>query len=63
MKKLNLRDISCKMRDEGFDVSFRDCPTKGGTGGHPCQDALKSLGEKQTQDTNTDMILYAYFPL
>jgi hypothetical protein len=23
------------MRDAGFDVSFRDCPAKGGTGGHP----------------------------
>jgi hypothetical protein len=23
------------MRDAGFDVSFRDCPTKGGMGGHP----------------------------
>jgi hypothetical protein len=22
------------MRDAGFDVSFRDCPAKGGTGGH-----------------------------
>jgi hypothetical protein len=30
-----LRDISCKMRDAGFYVSFRDCPAKGGTGGHP----------------------------
>jgi hypothetical protein len=35
VKKGNLRDISCKMRDAGFDVSFRDCPAKGGTGGHP----------------------------
>jgi hypothetical protein len=23
------------MRDAGFDVSFRDCPAEGGTGGHP----------------------------
>jgi hypothetical protein len=23
------------MLDAGFDISFRDCPTKGGTGGHP----------------------------
>jgi hypothetical protein len=23
------------MRDAGFDVSFRDCPAKGGPGGHP----------------------------
>jgi hypothetical protein len=30
-KKGNFRDISCKMRNAGFDVSFRDCPTKGGT--------------------------------
>jgi hypothetical protein len=30
-----LQDISCKMRDAGFDVSFRDSPAKGGTGGHP----------------------------
>jgi hypothetical protein len=35
MKKGNLRDISRKMRDAGFDVSFRDYPAKGGTGGHP----------------------------
>jgi hypothetical protein len=35
MEKGNLRDISYKMRDAGFDVSFRDCPAKGGTGGHP----------------------------
>jgi hypothetical protein len=34
-EKGNLRDISCKMRDAGFDVSFRDCPAKGGTGGYP----------------------------
>jgi hypothetical protein len=34
-EKGNLRDISCKMRDAGFDVIFRDCPAKGGTGGHP----------------------------
>jgi hypothetical protein len=33
--KGTLRDISCKMRDAVFDVSFRDCPAKGGTGGHP----------------------------
>jgi hypothetical protein len=26
------------MRDAGFDVSFRDCPAKGGTGGHPTYD-------------------------
>jgi hypothetical protein len=30
-----LRGISFKMRDAEFDVSFRDCPAKGGTGGHP----------------------------
>jgi hypothetical protein len=30
-----VRDISCKMRDAEFDVSFWDCPAKGGTGGHP----------------------------
>jgi hypothetical protein len=35
MKKGNLRDISCKMRDAVYDVSFRDCPAKGGTDGHP----------------------------
>jgi hypothetical protein len=35
MKKGNLRDVSCKMWDAGFDVSFQDCPVKGGTGGHP----------------------------
>jgi hypothetical protein len=35
MKKEILQDISCKMRDAGFDVSFRDCRAKGGTGGHP----------------------------
>jgi hypothetical protein len=35
MEKGNLRDISCKIRDAGFDVSFRDCPAKGRTGGHP----------------------------
>jgi hypothetical protein len=35
VEKGNLQDISCKMRDAGFDVSFRDCPAKGGTGGHP----------------------------
>jgi hypothetical protein len=23
------------MQDAGFDISFRDCPAKGGTGGHP----------------------------
>jgi radical SAM superfamily enzyme len=23
------------MQNAGFDVSFRDCPAKGGTGGHP----------------------------
>jgi hypothetical protein len=23
------------MRDAGFDLSFRDCPAKGGTGGRP----------------------------
>jgi hypothetical protein len=23
------------MRNAGFDVSFRDCPAKGGTGGNP----------------------------
>jgi hypothetical protein len=34
-EKGNLRVISCKMREAGFDVSFRDCPAKGGTGGHP----------------------------
>jgi hypothetical protein len=34
-EKGNLRDISWKMRDAGFDESFRDCPAKGGTGGHP----------------------------
>jgi hypothetical protein len=34
-EKGKLRDISCKMRDAGFDISFRDCPAKGGTGGHP----------------------------
>jgi hypothetical protein len=34
-EKGNLRDISCKMRDAGSDISFRDCPAKGGTGGHP----------------------------
>jgi hypothetical protein len=33
MKK-KLRGISCKMRDAGCDASFRDCPAKGGTGGH-----------------------------
>jgi hypothetical protein len=38
------------MRDAGFDVSFRDCPAKGGTGGHPScksesvQMLLTSLG-------------------
>jgi hypothetical protein len=35
MKKGNLRDISCKMLDAGFDVSFWDFPAKGGTSGHP----------------------------
>jgi hypothetical protein len=35
MKKGNLQDISCKMRDAGFYVSFWDCPAKGGMGGHP----------------------------
>jgi hypothetical protein len=30
MKK-NFRDISCKMRDAGFYVSFRGCPAKGRT--------------------------------
>jgi hypothetical protein len=35
MKKGNLRDISCKMRDAEFDVSFQDCPAKGGTRGPP----------------------------
>jgi hypothetical protein len=41
-KKGNLREISCKMRDAGFDISFRDCPAKGGTGGHPgLQEPLK----------------------
>jgi hypothetical protein len=28
------------MRDAGFDVSFRDCPAKGGTGGHPNQERV-----------------------
>jgi hypothetical protein len=43
MKKENLRDTSCKMRDAGFDVSFRDCPAKGGTGGHPSFTVIKCL--------------------
>jgi hypothetical protein len=34
-EKGNLRDITCKMQDARFDVSFRDCPAKGRTGGHP----------------------------
>jgi hypothetical protein len=39
-----LWDISCKMRDAGFEVSFRDCPAKGGTGGHPkCGARLLSI--------------------
>jgi hypothetical protein len=37
MKKRNLRDISCKMRDAGFGESFRDCPAKGRTGSHPSE--------------------------
>jgi hypothetical protein len=28
----NLWDISCKMQDAGFDVSFQDCPVKGRMG-------------------------------
>jgi hypothetical protein len=26
------------MQDAGFDVRFRDCPAKGGMGGHPKRD-------------------------
>jgi hypothetical protein len=28
------------MRDAEFDVSFRDCLAKGGTGGHPMAEAF-----------------------
>jgi hypothetical protein len=28
------------MLDAGFDASFRDCPAKGGTGGHPSLDMV-----------------------
>jgi hypothetical protein len=31
-----------QMREVGFDVSFRDCPAKGGTGGHPTCSPLKA---------------------
>jgi hypothetical protein len=29
------------MQDAGFDVSFRDCTAKGGTGGHPSPASVK----------------------
>jgi hypothetical protein len=35
MKKEICGTFHAKMRDAGFDVSFRDCPAKGGTGGQP----------------------------
>jgi hypothetical protein len=34
------------MRDAGFDVSFRDCPAKGGTGGQSMDDQCSIPGNK-----------------
>jgi hypothetical protein len=55
MKKENLRDISCKMRDAGFDVSFRDCPANGGTGGHPTD------GPSPECSSSLDILINAVF--
>jgi hypothetical protein len=43
-EKGNVRDILCKMRDAVFDVSFWDCPAKGGTGSHPMRPWVDKQG-------------------
>jgi hypothetical protein len=44
------------MRDVGFDVSFRDCPEKGGTGGHPT--LLSSSGYHYTLNFVISFLFY-----
>jgi hypothetical protein len=52
------------MRDAGFDVSFRDRPAKGGTGGHPSSgDIFKTNVEVNVvSDTILKFCRHSFFP-
>jgi hypothetical protein len=58
IKKENLRDISCKMRDAGFNVSFWDCPARGGTGGHPMYRSAYTGSIRNRIKFNRQLLVY-----